>query len=279
MSSACPNICSAQLTQQPNTVITNPFRLPSCHRVQPSFTTRRARCRPASLSCRHEPGSPSTAQAAGNDTQQQKAQALSGTALKAIALLAALNVLSSPALADLQTVPASQATEFAKPIPKQKTDKGFVALLFAGGAASIFGAAVLLEKNSKLFPAIHKANQVMREAALRSKGQSLAEQAVTDLEQQDNTRLQRSVEAGLASAQARVLPDSGDGSSASTSRAADIEADGSQSAGGVSSANGVSQQSHNDAQSGSSASSSSARPKGSQLSAAEKQKKAVNSVS
>lgn len=145
----------------------------------------------------------------------------------------------------------------------------------------------------------------MREAALRSKvqdlecvppadakctfnhilqphvlqGQSLAEQAVTDLEQQDNTRLQRSVEAGLASAQARVLPDSGDGSSASTSRAADIEADGSQSAGGVSSANGVSQQSHNDAQSGSSASSSSARPKGSQLSAAEKQKKAVNSVS
>lgn len=69
----------------------------------------------------------------------------------------------------LQTVPASQATDYAKPIPKQKTDKGFVALLFAGGAASIFGAAVLLEKNSRLFPAIHKANQVMREAELRSK--------------------------------------------------------------------------------------------------------------
>ncbi|KAL3138133.1 hypothetical protein ABBQ38_005361 [Trebouxia sp. C0009 RCD-2024] len=120
----------------------------------------------------------------------------------------------------------------------------------------------------------------MREAALRSKGQSLAEQAVTDLEQQDNTRLQRSVEAGLASAQARVLPDSGDGSSASTSRTAHTEADGSQStAGSASSTNGVSQQSHNDAQSGSSASSSSARPKGSQLSAAEKQEKAVNSVS
>ena len=68
----------------------------------------------------------------------------------------------------LQTVPSSQASQYAKPIQKQKTDKGFVALLFAGGAASIFGAALLLEKNSKLFPAIHKANKVMREAEKRS---------------------------------------------------------------------------------------------------------------
>lgn len=114
-------------------------------------------------------------------------------------------------------------------------------------------------------------------------GQSLAEQAVIDLEQQDEMRLQRSVEAGLADAQARVLPDSGgDSSSASTSSTGSKEADGSQSAAGPSATNGVSQQPHNEAQQASSdsnASSSSERPKGSQLSAAEKQKQAVNSVS
>ena len=69
----------------------------------------------------------------------------------------------------LQTVPSSQATQYAKPIQQQKVDKGFVALLFAGGAASLFGSAVLLEKNSRFFPAIYKANQVMREAEKRNK--------------------------------------------------------------------------------------------------------------
>ena len=115
-------------------------------------------------------------------------------------------------------------------------------------------------------------------------GQSLAEQAVVDLEQQDGMRLQRSVEAGLADAQARVLPDSGGGSSsASTSNTGSTEADGTQSAANTPlSTNGISQQSHSEAQqapSDSNASSSSERSKGSQLSAAEKQKQAVNSVS
>ncbi len=68
----------------------------------------------------------------------------------------------------MQTVPSSQATQYAKPIQQQKVDKKFVALLFAGGAASLFGSAVLLEKNSRLFPAIYKANQVMREADKRN---------------------------------------------------------------------------------------------------------------
>lgn len=114
-------------------------------------------------------------------------------------------------------------------------------------------------------------------------GQSLAEQAVVDLEQQDSMRLQRSVEAGLANAQARLLPDADDVNSASTSRTVHTEADRSQSpAGSPSSTNGVGQRAHSDArqaQSGNIASSSSDRPKGSQLSAAEKQEKAVNSVS
>lgn len=286
MSSACPAICSAQLTQLQKTAFIKPCRKPFCHTVQLSFISRRARCRQASSipPSRGRKQTPtSTAQAPRNQKQQQLPCALSGTALKAIALLAALNVFSSPAQAELQTVPATQATEFAKPMPKQKTDKGFVALLFAGGAASVFGAAVLLEKNSSLFPAIHKANQVMRAAELRSKGQSLAEQAVVDLEQQDSMRLQRSVEAGLANAQARLLPDADDVNSASTSRTVHTEADRSQSpAGSPSSTNGVGQRAHSDArqaQSGNIASSSSDRPKGSQLSAAEKQEKAVNSVS
>lgn len=111
-------------------------------------------------------------------------------------------------------------------------------------------------------------------------GQSLAEQAVLDLEQQDDMRLQRSVEAGLASAQARVLPDS-HASSASTSSTANSESDGIQSAPGTPSAmNGVSHNDAKEAQSDSNASpSSSERRKGSQLSAEEKQQNAVNSVS
>ena len=114
--------------------------------------------------------------------------------------------------------------------------------------------------------------------------QSILEQAVVDIDQQDEMRLQRSVEAGLTNAQARVLPESiGGSSNASTSSTGRTEGDGSQSAAGSPPpANGVSQQSHNDAQQGQvdkNASSSSDRPQGSQLSAAEKQKQAVDSVS
>ena len=140
---------------------------------------------------------------------QQIQQSLNSLPLHFVAVVAAVNTLATPALADIQvaigallhfhfcvlpfwvqrdkkgnqplsfgtyidnllvqTVPSSQATEYAKPIPRQKTDKGFVALLFAAGAASLFGSALLLEKNSKLFPAINKTNQVMREAEKRNK--------------------------------------------------------------------------------------------------------------
>lgn len=48
-------------------------------------------------------------------------------------------------------------------------------------------------------------------------GRAIAEQAVVDLEQQDDMRLQRSVEAGLANAQARVLPESSSGASSTSS--------------------------------------------------------------
>lgn len=203
-----------------------------------------------------------------------------------LAVIAATLSLSAPAWAELQTVPSSQATQYAKPIQQQKVDKGFVALLFAGGAASLFGSAVLLEKNARFFPAIYKANQVMREAEKRNQGRAIAEQAVVDLEQQDEMRLQRSVEAGLANAQARVLPESSSGTSTSTSGNGDTHVDTSDSASEGSNAQPSSnanddnqEKVHGEDHIDGSSDSSPERAKGSQLSAAEKQKSAVESVS
>lgn len=110
-------------------------------------------------------------------------------------------------------------------------------------------------------------------------GRAIAEQAVVDLEQQDDMRLQRSVEAGLANAQSRVLPDS---SNAATSSSSSTGANSSQLDTAALPATGARDQLHSDAQqaqNNSNASADSDRPKGSQLSAAEKQEKAVNSVS
>ena len=127
-------------------------------------------------------------------------------------------------------------------------------------------------------------------------GRAIAEQAVVDLEQQDDMRLQRSVEAGLLNAQARVLPESSDhkdvsssssnvsssssSNNVSTSSTTQPGSNGSAaSEDTASSAAGSGQQASTRAQDDSNASSHSERPKGSQLSADEKQKQAVNSVS
>ncbi|DBB13066.1 TPA: hypothetical protein ACH3X3_005797 [Trebouxia sp. C0006] len=197
--------------------------------------------------------------------------------------MAATLTLSAPAWAELQTVPSNQATQYAKPIQQQKVDKGFVALLFAGGAASLFGSAVLLEKNARFFPAIYKANQVMREAEKRNQGRAIAEQAVVDLEQQDDMRLQRNVEAGLANAQARVLPESSSGTSTSRNGTNVDTADSTSEASNAqpsSNANDNNQEKvHGEDHVDGSSGSSPERAKGSQLSAAEKQKSAVKSVS
>lgn len=180
-------------------------------------------------------------------------------------------------------MPSSQATQYAKPIQKQKVDKGFVALLFAGGAAALFGSAVLLEKNSRFFPAIYKANQVMREAEKRNQGRAIAEQAVVDLEQQDDMRLQRSVEAGLANAQARVLPEpsSADSSTSSSSTGRGTSAnDGTSDAGKAQSAsNATDQTSQKMHDKDSTSDSSLRRATGSQHSAADKSESAVKSIS
>lgn len=206
--------------------------------------------------------------------------------LHVIAFIAAVVGFSAPALAELQTVPSGQATQYAKPMQKQKVDKGFVALLFAGGAASLFGSAVLLEKNSQFFPAIYKANQVMREAEKRNQGRAIAEQAVVDLEKQDDMRLQRSVEAGLAQAKARVVPESRDKDAASSSGTVDPEIKSRSSATGSTHTDSHVEANTTTGDGGShgitndeAPSSNPERSKGSQLSATEKQENAVKTIS
>ncbi|DBA78821.1 hypothetical protein WJX77_002615 [Trebouxia sp. C0004] len=247
---------------------------------------------PTTLLARSPSQSPSKSHCGRYSSQKSKCQCTSRPEhqsqqkqipLHIIAVITAAVSLSAPAWAELQTVPSSQATQYAKPIQKQKVDKGFVALLFAGGAASLFGSAVLLEKNARFFPAIYKANQVMREAEKRNQGRAIAEQAVVDLEQQDEMRLQRSVEAGLANAQARVLPESSNGTSTS-SNATNVDTDDGTSedsnAQTSSNANDHSQQKlHSEDHDDTSFGSSPERAKGSQLSAAEKQNSAIKSVS
>ena len=139
-------------------------------------------------------------------------------------------------------------------------------------------------------------------------GRAITQQAVTDLEQQDQMRLQRSVEAGLADARARVLPEANDSSASSSIRtepqvakassnnsisssteAKDADADSSSSS---SSSGSSSTASDIHAKNGATAddkvpysaknkdeaSSSPERSKGSQLSDEEKQQQAVRSI-
>ncbi|KAL0021419.1 hypothetical protein WJX79_004468 [Trebouxia sp. C0005] len=250
------------------------------------------RALPITLLARLPSQSPSQPQCGRYSSQKSKCQCISRsehqsqqeqTPLHILAVIAAIVSLSPPAWAELQTVPSSQATQYAKPIQQQKVDKGFVALLFAGGAASLFGSAVLLEKNARFFPAIYKANQVMREAEKRNQGRAIAEQAVVDLEQQDEMRLQRSVEAGLANAQARVLPESSSGTSTSRNctnvDTADSTPESSSAQPSSNASDQYQEKLHGEDQIDGSSGSSPERVKGSQLSAAEKQKSAVKSVS
>lgn len=63
-----------------------------------------------------------------------------------------------------QTVSPEQATASARPLPKQQVNKGKVWLIFVLGAASLFGAAVVMENNASFFPAISRANRAMATA-------------------------------------------------------------------------------------------------------------------
>ena len=107
MSSYFPSTCSAQTRCQQHTVRGGVLRKPFCHSVQHLLVSRRTRCcrQPRRiLSYRHDETNPTTSQVAPRQqSQQHKAQALAGTALKAIAVLAFFSVSSSsPAVAELQ---------------------------------------------------------------------------------------------------------------------------------------------------------------------------------
>jgi hypothetical protein len=71
----------------------------------------------------------------------------------------------------LQTVPLSQATEAAKPLPKQTIDKGKVWQYFIGGAVTLFLGTIALENYEGWFPAISRANKAM--AASRQSAQQV----------------------------------------------------------------------------------------------------------
>lgn len=68
----------------------------------------------------------------------------------------------------LQTVPANQVTQMARPLPKQKVDKDRVWVFCIGGAVALFLGTLAVENNDKFFPAISRANQasnMMKKAA------------------------------------------------------------------------------------------------------------------
>ena len=63
-----------------------------------------------------------------------------------------------------QTVPPATVSSLARALPQQKVEKGKVWLIVVAGAVTLFGAAILLENNEMLFPAIAKANKAMSQA-------------------------------------------------------------------------------------------------------------------
>ncbi|KAK9790548.1 hypothetical protein WJX73_010237 [Symbiochloris irregularis] len=76
--------------------------------------------------------------------------------------LALLAFGCAPECSALETVAPSEALAAARPLPQNpKVDKGRVWLVFVGGAVTLFGGTVLLERFEGLFPAIAKANKVL----------------------------------------------------------------------------------------------------------------------
>ncbi|WIA18780.1 hypothetical protein OEZ85_003465 [Tetradesmus obliquus] len=110
--------------------------------------------------------------------QQQVAAFAASAAITAAALVNPL-----PAAADLvQTVPVSQMTQMAKPLPKQSIDKSKVWTVFIGSAASLFILTVAAENNGAWFPAIARANAAMAVARKRAEQAENAPQAPADIE-------------------------------------------------------------------------------------------------
>lgn len=109
----------------------------------------------------HHPHSCSQDDAAPRLALTRAARTLAAAAAAAVLLVGC----PSAALAELQTVPADQMTQMARPLAKQPTNKGRIWLLIVLGAASLFGTTVVLENNGAWFPAISRANRAMRTSA------------------------------------------------------------------------------------------------------------------
>lgn len=141
----------------------------------------------------------------------QKVLSVSVGAAAAVLLL---TTAPTPALAELQTVPADQVTTMAKPLKAQKVNKERIWLLLVLGASSLFGATVLLENNEKWFPAISRANKAMaayKQQKENAEARAELEQAQFDerlvevqQEREEDARLESAVLAGLQEAKAAV---------------------------------------------------------------------------
>jgi hypothetical protein len=71
--------------------------------------------------------------------------------------------LAPPVACALDTLPASQLVQMARPLPKQQepVDKSKVWAVCVGGAAVLFVGTVVAENNEAWFPAISRANKAM----------------------------------------------------------------------------------------------------------------------
>lgn len=129
----------------------------------------------------------------GRQAVAARAAPASGAAafLAAASLTLAAWTVPPAALAEVTTVTPSEAIAAAKPLPKAPVDKGRIWLLFAVGAAAVFGVALAAERVEAAFPAIAKANRAVAESRARS---VVAEAAG------DGDRLAASVADGLAAA-------------------------------------------------------------------------------
>ena len=125
-----------------------------------------------------------------------------------------LTASPGPALAQLETVTADQATSMAKPLKVQSVNKGRIWLVLILGASALFGGAVVLENNEQWFPAIARANKAMATSAQRAAQQEYAaeeeqlqfEERLVDVEKerQEDARLEDAVLSGLQEAKAQV---------------------------------------------------------------------------
>jgi hypothetical protein len=142
----------------------------------------------------------------------------------AAAAAAALLLAAPPALADVAAAPAEQLLASAKPMQAQSVNKGRVWLLFAMGASTLYGTAVLLENNAAWFPAIARANKALQAGLAAAEARELqaveeeleAEERLEAVleERTQDARAQGAVLAGLQAAKERALPAAADAAAA-----------------------------------------------------------------